>query len=146
MQSLVTTHSKYPLKSDHFGRRDGRVGFTDEAKADTNFHRTDKTFAKYKNVNPFVGKSRSLAARIGKPDESNKQTWVIPKSKEPGPGSYKVEESIERMRWAAIKGSTKTSAPKVCFVDAIKKRFKDVPGAGAYEKVDNYFKVLHKDP
>lgn len=65
--------------------------FTESAKADTTYHRTDRTFAKYKNVNPFIGKNRILAAHMGKPEGSNVQTWVIPKSKDPGPGSYKVE-------------------------------------------------------
>lgn len=119
--------------------------FTENAKALQFFHKTDRTFAKYKNVNPFIGKPRIKAIKIDKPEGSNKSTWVIPKSKEPGPGSYGTELAIVKTQWAAIKGPIKATSPNVNFVDKYKKQFTHVPGAGTYEKLDNYAKILHKD-
>lgn len=86
-----------------------------------------------------------MSIKIDKPEGSNKSTWVIPKSKEPGPGSYSTELAIVQTQWGAIKCPIKATAPLVTFVDKYKKQFTHVPGAGAYEKVDNYVQTLHKD-
>lgn len=119
--------------------------FTETAKAVQNFHKTDRTFGKYKNINPFIGKRRIFAARIDKPEGSNKSTWIIPKSKEPGPGTYPIETAIVKTQWGNIHGPIKATTPNVCFVDKYKQLFKHVPGAGTYDKVNEYHKVLHKD-
>ena len=86
-----------------------------------------------------------MSIKIDKPEGSIKSTWVSPKSKEPGPGSYGTEQAMIKTQWAAIKCPVKATDPKVCFVDKYKKQFTHVPGAGTYEKVDNYAKILHKD-
>ncbi len=119
--------------------------FTDDAKGLQAFLKTDRTFAKYNKVNPYFGKKRILEARIDKPDGPNKSSWVIPKSKEPGPGSYEVEKAIIKCVQPNIKGPIKATDPKVCFVDTYKKRYKSVPGAGAYEE-DKFYKKVYKDP
>lgn len=119
--------------------------FTETAKALSAFHMTNKTFAKYKNVQPYIGKPRIKFCKIDKPEGTNKSTWVIPKTKEAGPGSYATELAIVKSQWGAVKGPVKATSPNVCFVDKYKNQFKHVPGAGAYQKVDDYVKTLHKD-
>ena len=59
-----------------------------------------------------------------------RNTWVIPKSKDPGPGSYKVEEAIKRGTWAAVKGPYKGIDKKVSFFDEHKKKYLHIPGPG----------------
>lgn len=123
-----------------------RTVFTDTAVADQAFRVTDKNFSKYKNVNPFFGRKRTRTPRIYAPEEDkNKQTWIIPKSPEPGPGSYKIEDATKRTQWPHVYGSHKHTAKNVCFVDAYKKLYIKFPGAGKYDADDKVHHRLAKD-
>lgn len=58
------------------------------------------------------------------------QAWVIPKVDQPGPGSYKVAESITNGLWGKIKGTTKKSENPPSFTDRHKKMLAFIPGPG----------------
>lgn len=121
--------------------------FIDSAIADQGFRVTDKVFAKYKNINPYFGRERTRQTKIYAPEpNSNKSTWVIPKSPEPGPGSYKIEEATKKSQWPQVLGSMKQTSKNVCFVDVIKNRTVKYPGVGKYENDDKYHHKLTKDP
>ena len=106
---------------------------------------TDRTFANLKNIKPFFGKRRTLTTTIYKPEADGKSTWLIPKSKDPGPGSYKVEEAEKKTR-PHVHGSLKNNDKKVCFFDEMKKRKMFVPGAGKYDADDKVKHKIHRDP
>jgi hypothetical protein len=106
---------------------------------------TDKTFGSYKQVNPFIGKKRTLSTKIQSPGAEEKSTWQIPKSQDPGPGSYKVDEAL-RKTYAHVHGSLKNKNVPLCIFDEMAKRKKFVPGAGKYETDDKVKKKIHKDP
>jgi len=44
-------------------------------------------------------------------------TWKIPKEKDPGPGSYQVDEAIRMAQWPKVKGPAKKSYSPPCYFD-----------------------------
>lgn len=75
-----------------------------------------------------------------------KSAWMIPKSDDPGPGSYNTPEAIQNQQWAKIHGTTKKNAKPLCFTDRHRNMLKHVPGPG-HNKMANVGKdKISKDP
>ena len=99
-----------------------------------------------KHISHSLVKPRLIVTKIEPTKSSPAHTWVIAKSKEPGPGSYKVEEAIKKGTWAAVKGPYKGTDKKKSVFDEYKERYKYIPGAGKYKDDDKVHKYVHKDP
>ena len=102
--------------------------------------------AKYANTNVKLTKPKTLGMSFGKPmTPKGTQQWVIPKTSEPGPGTYNVPEAIKQAQWAKIKGATKKSEYPACFTDRQKKMLSYVPGPGHNKNTETAKDKVSKD-
>lgn len=105
-------------------------------------HFTDSAFKNHKKNSVAVGKyninwtdhkPKNRTANMGKKPEKV-EPWRIPKDKEPGPGSYPVEDVIRKTQWRKYDPHTmKASEVRECFTETAAKRKKFIPGIGSYK-------------
>ena len=100
--------------------------------------------AKYNNTNHKLTKPRGLAATMGRPPQKESQSWVIPKSADPGPGSYKVEEAFVQQQWGKVRGQARQTFFPKTFTDQHKMQYKDIPGSGHYKNLEKADKIIQK--